>query len=51
MMVVEWVVPRVGCKGEYLEVSGHHVIGSLLVGSGCSFLVFGPGSSIPKKLV
>lgn len=32
---------KVAYKGELLEMNGHWVIGSLLVGSGCSFPVFG----------
>ena len=32
---------KVGYKGEPLEMSGHWVIGSSLVGSGCSFPVSG----------
>ena len=45
-----WVLPRVGCKGEFLVVSGHWVIDSLLVGSGCLFLVGCP-SFIHEKHV
>ena len=48
MMVVEWVMLGVGYMGEYSEVSGHQVNGSLLVGSGCLFLVL-RSSSISKK--
>ena len=48
MMVVEWVMLGVGYKSEFSVVSGHHVNGSLLVGSGCLFLMF-HSSSIFKK--
>ena len=50
MMVVEWVVLGVCYRGEYLEVSRHHVIGSLLIGSGYSFPVFGLGSISEKPV-
>lgn len=49
-MVVGWVVPGVGYKGEFSKVNVHHVIGSLLVGSACLLLVFGSGSILEKPI-
>lgn len=46
MMLVEWVLPKMGYKGGFQVVSRHRVNDFLLVGSRCLFMVFGPG---PKK--